>query len=225
MPVILHPTALFSLLGLKSLPFACFSIPVSNGKNRAQFLDVEMHSCLVNHKPLAPQVWVYSQEGKFQRVSCQMGEWGQEAFLSFLEKFGSHLQAGCFCSSEECQHTGSCPKDLFQLWQLIFARALLPPPSTFLCYSLPRFVPDGFFLCARSNDKKPAMPSYTFHVGLTSAAPWSLCTMCSTSSLCAAMCGPGASLPDSGWCWGVLSVVSPAPSLPFLLKGFGRTIL
>lgn len=115
MPVTLHPKAFLSLFGLKSLPFACFSIPVSNGKTRAQFLDVEMHSCLVNHKPLALQVWVYSQEGMFQRVSCQLGDWGWEAFLSFLEKFGSHLQAGYFSSLEkECHHTGSCPKDIFQ---------------------------------------------------------------------------------------------------------------
>lgn len=104
-----------SLVELKSLPFAHFSISESSGKTGAQCLDTEMQSYLMNHKPLAPQVQGYSQEGtllrrkKNQRVPCHLGEWGGEIFTSFLEKLQSHLKAGYFGSSmRECHQTGPC---------------------------------------------------------------------------------------------------------------------
>lgn len=50
-----------------------------------------------------------------KRVSCQLGEWGGEAFLFSSEKLGSHMQAGYFGSSvRECPQTGPCPKDITQ---------------------------------------------------------------------------------------------------------------
>lgn len=51
--------------------------------------------------------------GRKKPVSCQLGEWGGEALLSFLEKLGRHLQAGyCGSSGRERHQTGPCPEDI-----------------------------------------------------------------------------------------------------------------
>lgn len=81
--------------------------------------------------------------GRKKQVSCQLGEWGGEAFLSFLEKLGRHVPAGYFGSSgREYHQTGLCPEDVSPAVTACVCKDLTehhPAPSP--AEGLPRLVP------------------------------------------------------------------------------------
>lgn len=129
-PAALRPIAPLSLVVFKSLPSPCFSLPGSGGENRAQILDVEMHSCPVNHKPLAPQVQLYSQEdtlrGRLKKrfLATWENKEGKLSFLSF-RNFVSSTRDATRLDLVLRTHPKSD--------SLCLQRPYSPPPSTFLC--------------------------------------------------------------------------------------------
>lgn len=147
--------------------------------------------------------------GREKRVSCQLGEWEGEAFLSFLEKRGSHLQACYFGSSvRECHQTGPCPKDISQQGQLVFAKTLQHLPLLSVSPDLSQCSPGNFFPYAvgLGNNGKPTTPSCTPPCGL-----FLCCLMKQLHNMLYQVlvcCHVWSSTPDSSWRWGVLSMVS-----------------
>lgn len=123
--------------------------PGRGGQTRAQSLDAEMHSRPVNHRPLAPEVKVYSREGTLLRRKKK-----KALFIYYFLR--------------------PCPKDASQQQQPLFSE-LLQSVSQHL--PLLKISPDsvpvlliGIFspCCGSGQQPKSMMPSYMLPHGIFS---------------------------------------------------------